>query len=417
MMYDAYRAYKAFHDMTAPARWMAGLTAEAYRQADIGELFWPILPFAAACEMMEGATLTHARPAWDFDPMDLGDRTFRVIEETVDETDFATLLRFRRSPAPANLPKVLVVAPISGHFSTLLRPTIQQMLGEHEVYVTDWKNARDVPVSAGRFGFDEHIDHLMRFLRAIGPDTHLFAVCQPCPAAIAATALLSEDGDPAAPASLILMAGPVDVGVNPTAVSAFATEHSLDWFERNLISQAPLGVAGYRRKVYPGFVQVSAFMSMNLERHVSRHLDLFQALARGEAERAEPIRSFYDEYYAVSDLTAEFFLETVDRVFQRRLLPRGELEWRGRRVDPSAIQAPLLTIEGERDDICSPGQTQAAHALLSGVPTELKRHYLQEGAGHYGVFSGSRWRGGVYPEVRRFVAEHQPQARLRAAAS
>lgn len=415
-MYDAYRAYKALHDLTAPARWMAGLAAEALRQAELGELFWPVLPFAAACEMIEGVALTHMRPAWDFGPMELGDRDFQILEEVVDETPFATLLRFRRSPAPASLPKVLVVAPISGHFATLLRPTIQQMLGEHEVYVTDWKNARDVPVSAGRFGFDEHVEHLLRFMRAIGPDTHLFAVCQPCPSAIAATSILSEDSDPATPASLILMAGPVDVGVNPTVVSTFAAEHSLDWFERTLISRAPLGVAGYRRRVYPGFVQVSAFMSMNMERHISRHVDLFRALAGGKAEQAEPIRTFYDEYYAVSDLAAEFFLETVDRVFQRRLLARGELDWRGRPVDPSKIdRTPLLTIEGERDDICSPGQTEAAHGLLSGLPPELKRHYLQEGAGHYGVFSGSRWREGVYPQVRRFIAEHQPRAlRLRA---
>ncbi len=410
-----YSAYKTWHDLAAPARWMAGLAAETLRQIEIGDLYLPMAPVAAAaCEMMEDVALTHQRPAWDFGPVEAGEPEIRILEETVLETPFASLVRFRRSLQRVGLPKVLVVAPISGHFATLLRPTIQRLLGEHDVYVTDWKNARDVPVSAGRFGVDEHIDHLLQFLRAMGPGTHLFAVCQPCPAAIAATALLAEDADPATPASLILMAGPVDARINPTAVSAFAAERPLDWFERCLISRAPLGVAGYRRKVYPGFVQIAAFMSMNLERHVSQHMDLFRALVRGEDSRADPIRTFYDEYYAVSDLTAEFFLETVDKVFQRFLLAKGELDWRGRRVDPSVIErTPLLTIEGERDDICSPGQTRAAHDLLSGLPDGMKRHHLQAGAGHYGVFSGSRWREGVYPELRRFIAEHDQHTRWR----
>jgi polyhydroxyalkanoate depolymerase len=412
-----YNAYKAFHDLAAPARWTAGLMAETLRQAEFGQWFWPALPIAAACEMVEGVALTHERPAWEFGPADSGEREFQVLEEKVLETPFATLLRFRRSPGPVDLPKVLVLAPISGHFATLLRPTVQTLLADHDVYVTDWKNARDVPVSAGRFGFDEHIDHVLQFMRAVGPGAHLFAVCQPCPSAIAATALLSQDNDPATPASLILMAGPVDTRINPTAVSSFAETHSLDWFEQTMITRVPLGMGGYRRKVYPGFMQIAAFMSMNLERHVSTHVDLFRALARGEAERAEPIRAFYDEYYAVSDLTAEFFLETVDRVFQRFLLAEGQLAWRGRRVDPSAItRTPLMTIEGERDDICSPGQTAAAHGLLTGLPDEMKRLYVQEGAGHYGVFSGSRWREGVYPELRRFIAENRPvSAALRAA--
>ena len=410
MIYDAYKAY---NDLLAPARWTAGLVAGALRQADLGVMFWPVLPVAAACEMVESVALSHERPAWDFGPMDLGDREFKIIEEKVAETPFATLLRFRRSPHPVDLPKVLVLAPISGHFSTLLRPTVQTLLAEHDVYVTDWKNARDVPVAAGRFGFDEHIDHVLQFLRAVGPGTHLFAVCQPCPSAIAATAILSEDSDPATPLSLTLMAGPVDARVNPTGVSSFAATHSLDWFEQNLITRVPLGMGGYRRKVYPGFIQISAFMSMNLERHMSTHADLFRALARGQSERAEPIRSFYDEYYAVSDLTAEFFLETVDRVFQRFLLADGQLEWRGRRIDPSVIdRTPLLTIEGERDDICAPGQTAAAHKLLTGLPAGMKHLYVQEGAGHYGVFSGSRWREGVYPQLRRFIAAHQPSRRL-----
>ena len=412
-----YSAYKAYSDLTAPARWMAGLAAESIRQVEMAGLFWPVLPFAAACEMMEGVALTHDRPDWNFGPVLIGDREFQVVEETVLETPFATLLRFRKSPS-LDMPKVLVLAPISGHFATLLRPTVETLLIDHDVYVSDWKNARDVPVGDGRFGFDEHIDHVLAFMRAVGPGAHLFAVCQPCPSAIAATALLSEDGDPATPLSLTLMAGPVDVRVNPTAVSSFAAQHPLEWFERSLISPVPLGVAGYRRKVYPGFIQIAAFMSMNLERHMTTHRDLYRALVRGEAERAEPIRAFYDEYYAVSDLAAEFFLETVDQVFQRHLLPKGELEWRGRPINPASIdRTALMTIEGERDDICSPGQTAAAHDLLTSLPADMKRHYTQEGAGHYGVFSGSRWREGVYPELRDFIAGRDAAKRRRRATS
>jgi poly(3-hydroxybutyrate) depolymerase len=414
MLYDAYKAYR---DLSAPGRWMAGLAAETIRQVELGQLFWPMLPFAAACEMLEGVALTHERPDWNFGPILVKGRQVGLTEETVLETPFARLVRFRKTPH-ADQPKVLVLAPISGHFATLLRPTVETLLEGHDVYITDWKNARDVPVGEGRFGFDEHIEHVLQFMRAVGPGAHLFSVCQPCPSAIAATALMSEDRDPATPLSLTLMAGPVDPRINPTAVSSFATQHPIEWFERSFVSRVPLGSGGYRRKVYPGFIQISAFMSMNLERHLSTHVDMFRALARGEAERAEPIRAFYDEYYAVSDMTAEFFLETVEKVFQQFLLPQGLLEWRGRRVDPGAIdRTALLTIEGERDDICSPGQTAAAHELLTGLPAEMKAHHLQEGAGHYGVFSGSRWREGVYPAMKAFIAARDAKKRPHLAVS
>ena len=401
-----YAAYQACHDLLTPVRAMAGVTAQTLRRMQPQQLFWGALPFAAACEMMETAALSHTHPDWNIGPAVVsGGRELEVVEETVLQTPFASLLRFRKEGAPRQ-PKVLLVAPISGHFATLLRPTVDALLPDHDVYVTDWRNARDVPVSRGRFGFDEHIDHLIAFLRATGEGTHLFAVCQPCPSAVAATALLAEDGDPCTPASLILMAGPIDTRVNPTSVSDFALEHPLEWFERHLITAAPFGAPGFSRHVYPGFLQIGAFMSMNLERHLSQHADLYRALARGEVERADPIRAFYDEYYAVSDLTAELFLETVDRVFQRHLLPRGELQWRGRRVDPGRIRAtPVMTIEGERDDICAPGQTAAAHDLLTALPDRMKRHHLQEGAGHYGVFSGSRWRSSIRPAVAEFIAE------------
>jgi polyhydroxyalkanoate depolymerase len=400
-----YTAYQACHDLLTPVRTMAGMTAQSLRRMQPQQLFWGALPFAAACEMMETAALSHTHPDWNIGPTVLCDgRECEVSQEAVLRTPFATLLRFGKQGAPRQ-PRVLLVAPISGHFATLLRPTVDALLPDHDVYVTDWTNARDVPVSAGRFGFDEHIDHLIAFLRATGPGTHLFAVCQPCPSAVAATALMSEDNDPCTPASLVLMAGPIDTRVNPTAVSEFAVEHPLEWFRAHLVTAAPFGSAGASRHVYPGFLQIGAFMSMNLERHMSQHGDLFRALARGEVERADPIRAFYDEYYAVSDLTAELFLETVDRVFQRHLLPKGELDWRGRRVDPGRIdRTPVMTIEGERDDICSPGQTAAVHALLTGLPDHMKRRHLQEGAGHYGVFSGSRWRSSIRPAAASFIA-------------
>jgi polyhydroxyalkanoate depolymerase len=407
-----YAAYQAVHDLLTPVRTMAGITAQTLRRMQPEQLFWSALPLAAACEMMETAALTHRHPDWSIDAVIEDDRQIPVEQKAVLTTPFAALVRFRRADA-RRLPKVLLVAPISGHFATLLRPTVDALVADHEVYVTDWANARDVPVAAGRFGFDEHIDHLMMFLRAVGPGAHLFAVCQPCPSAVAVTALMAEDQDPCTPLSLVLMAGPIDTRANPTVVSQFAIDHPLEWFRRHLVTAAPLGAGGYSRQVYPGFLQISAFMSMNMERHLSQHADLYRALARGEIERADPIRSFYDEYYAVSDLTAELFLETVDRVFQRHLLPKGELEWRGQRVDPSVIRnTPLMTIEGERDDICSPGQTEAAHALLTGLPKRMKRHHLQEGAGHYGVFSGSRWRTVIYPAVREFISTWQREPAL-----
>jgi poly(3-hydroxybutyrate) depolymerase len=412
-----YAAYQAYQDLTAPARFWAGATLANLRRFDPEGRFWPALPLAASLDLFESMTLSHDHPQWGLETALIRGREVPIAQETVVETPFGKLLHFRK-PIDLGHPKVMLVAPISGHFATLLRPTIEQLLPEHDVYVTDWKNARDIPAHEGRFGFEEHIDHLLRFLRATGPETHLFAVCQPCPSAIAATALLSEDADEAVPASLTLMAGPVDARVNPTSVSQFAVDHSIGWFERTMISTVPLGEPGYRRRVYPGFLQIAAFVSMNLERHLTAHQEVYRALARGETERARPTQTFYDEYYAVSDLTAEFFLETVDRVFQRHLLAKGELTWRGRRIDPGAItHTPLLTIEGERDDICSPGQTAAAHQLLTGVSDAAKQAYVQPAAGHYGVFSGSKWRNGIYPRLRAFIADagRRPAARRRAA--
>jgi polyhydroxyalkanoate depolymerase len=278
------------------------------------------------------------------------------------------------------------------------------MLPDHDVYLTDWANARDIGIWHGRFGFDEYVEHLMRFLEVMGPGSHMVAVCQPCVQALAAAALMAEDDHPAQPRSMTLMAGPIDCRVNPTAVNDLATRRPLSWFEANLISRVPLRFPGAMRRVYPGFLQLAAFMSMNAERHIKAQIDLYRALVKGDTQHADTIKAFYDEYFAVLDMTAEFYLETVQRVFQEYLLAKGELEWKGRRVNPRAIRrTALFTVEGERDDICAIGQTVAAHDLCSSLRPYRKKHYMQAGVGHYGVFAGKRWAGQIYPLVRNTI--------------
>jgi polyhydroxyalkanoate depolymerase len=278
------------------------------------------------------------------------------------------------------------------------------MLADHEVYITDWANARDVPVEAGRFGVDEHLDYLIRFMEEIGPGGHVLAVCQPCVQTLAAVAVMSEDRNPATPRSMTLMAGPIDVREGPTRVNDLAVSRPLSWFRRNLIGCVPRRFGGGGRRVYPGFVQVFAFMSMNMARHREAHRRLYRHLLRGETAEAERIKEFYDEYFAVLDLTEEFYLETVDRIFQKAELARGRFTYRGRTVDPGAIrQTALLTVEGGRDDICSLGQTAVAHELCRSLRPHLRRHHLQANVGHYGVFSGRRWEREIYPAVRSMI--------------
>jgi poly(3-hydroxybutyrate) depolymerase len=299
---------------------------------------------------------------------------------------------------------VLLVAPLSGHFATLLRDTARTLLQDHDVCITDWHNARDVGTAAGRFGFDDYVTHLIQWLEAMGPDTHVVAVCQPCVQVLAATAVMAEACSPAQPRSMTLMAGPVDVRISPTRVNELAMAKPIGWFEQNLIAEVPARFPGTGRRVYPGFVQLAAFMSMNIDRHRKAHLALYDALAKGDAVKAAPIKAFYDEYFAVLDLTEEFYLETVAIVFQEALLAQGRLTYRGRPVDPVAIRrTALLTVEGERDDICGIGQTGAAQDLCSGLKPYLKRHHLQPGVGHYGVFSGKRWEHQIYPIVRNLI--------------
>jgi len=393
-----YQAYQAHSDIMVPVRAFAGAAAT------IGPSGLPLArDLTAVYELIARTGLTHERPPFAVGPVEVGNRAAAVREQAALSTPFGTLLHFRKD-LDAPQPRVLLVAPLSGHFATLLRGTVHTMLPEHDVYITDWHNARDIALMHGRFGFDEYVEHLIRFLEAIGPGAHVVAVCQPCVAALAAVAIMAEAGNPATPRSMTLMAGPIDTRVNPTKVNALATSHSIEWFERSLIASVPIRYGGAFRRVYPGFVQLAAFMSMNLERHVKAHRELYGHLVNGEHEKAQATKSFYDEYFAVLDLTAEFYLETVRLVFQENVLARGELKWRGRRVDPGAIRRTmLLTVEGERDDICAVGQTLAAHELCRGLRPYLKRHHMQAGVGHYGVFSGNRWTSQIYPIVKNTI--------------
>ncbi len=399
-----YAAYQAAADLLAPLAGLSRLTGGTdHPLARLATRAGLLRRIAATAELMGRAGLSHARPSFEVERVTVRGQDYAVVEEVADATPFGTLLHFKKPGAPPQ-PRVLLVAPLSGHFATLLRGTVQTLLPEHDVYITDWHNARNVPLAAGRFGLDDYIAHVIRFLEAIGPGGHVIAVCQPCVQVLAAVAVMAEDRNPATPRSMTLMAGPVDSRVSPTRVDLLATQHSLAWFRRMLITEVPPRFAGAGRAVYPGFLQLTAFMQMNLERHVGAHIRMGEHLARGEKQEAKAIADFYDEYFAVLDLPAEFYLETVERVFQNHELARGLMSYRGRRIEPRAIRrTALLTVEGERDDICGVGQTLAAQELCASLRPALRRHHLQPGAGHYGVFSGRKWQGQIYPLVRNLI--------------
>jgi poly(3-hydroxybutyrate) depolymerase len=399
-----YQVYQAQSDMVGPARAMAQLAAANLGRPMPGLTEHQLVRrFSALCELLARSGLSHNRPAFGIDRIAVGNREVAVTEETVLQTPFCTLLRFRKDIDTAQ-PPVLLVAPMSGHFATLLRATVRTILPDHDVYITDWCNARNVSLWHGRFEFADFIEHIMRFLEALGPEAHVVAVCQPCVPVLAAVALMAEAGSEAQPRSMTLMAGPIDTRVNPTKVNELATSKPIEWFERHLIGVVPLRYAGAVRSVYPGFVQLMAFMLMNLDRHVKAHVELFDSLVKGDLEKAAATRAFYDEYLAVMDLPAEFYLETVRLVFQEHALPLGKLDVRGHRVDPRAIRRTFLfTVEGEKDDICAFGQTLAAHELCSGLRPYMRRHRLQSGVGHYGVFSGRRWSNEIYPILRSVI--------------
>ena len=399
-----YQNFQAYSDIAGPVRGIADMAAAALAQPLPGlsrNAFQRAV--GALCQLVARAGLSHRRPAFGIDTVNIRDRMVAVRETPVHQTPFCTLLHLEKDLV-AEQPRILLVAPMSGHFATLLRGTAQTLLVDHDVYLTDWHNARDIGLQHGRFDCDDFVDHVITFLQVIGPGAHVIGVCQPCVPVLAAAAIMAEDSDPAQPRSMTLMAGPIDTRVNPTEVNKLATSRSIEWFERNLIGTVPLRYAGALRRVYPGFVQLAAFMSMNLDRHVKAQIDLFCHLANGDDERAAAIRAFYDEYCAVMDLPAEFYLQTVRTVFQEHALPLGKFEWRGRRVDPSAIRrTALFTVEGERDDICAVGQTLAAQELCSSLRPYKKRHHVQTGVGHYGVFNGRRWSSYIYPIMRNII--------------
>jgi polyhydroxyalkanoate depolymerase len=398
-----YQAYQFQDDLWDPLR----LFASTMRSLANGG-YWGIgetmkRQLAAGLEMVSRFRLTHVRPDFGIASVLVGNRDLPITVEVALDLPFGKLLRFAKD-VDTPQPRVLVLAPLSGHFSTLLSGTVKTLLRDHEVYITDWANARDVPVDAGTFGVDDYIAYIIRFLEEIGPGAHILAVCQPCVQGLAAVAVMSAEKNPATPRSMTLMAGPIDPRESPTAVNEFAVAKSLKWFEGSVIAQVPGRYAGGGRLVYPGFLQLTAFMAMNMDRHRTAHKKLYGHLAAGELDEAKKIKDFYDEYFAVLDLTAEFYLETIDRVFQKAELATGEFTYRGKKVDPGQIRnTALLTVEGGRDDICSLGQTSAAHDLCHSLRPHLKRHHLQANVGHYGVFNGKRWEKEIYPVVRNMI--------------
>jgi poly(3-hydroxybutyrate) depolymerase len=358
---------------------------------------------AAAYELLDYTTRRRSKPEFGLKTVNTDAGPVPIEEVAVLREPFCRLLHFKRAGCE-KLPRLLVVAPLSGHFATLLRGTVEALLPEHDVYITDWIDARDVPVARGRFDLDGYIDYVMTFLRHLGPGTHVMAVCQPSVPVLAAAALMAEDNDPARPKSMILMGGPIDTRVNPTAPNDLAQSQSLQWFERNVITSVPMSYPGFLRRVYPGFLQLTGFMTMNLDRHMTAHWNLYEHLVEGDGDSVAAHQKFYDEYLTVMDLPAEYYLQTVKAVFQDHALPEGTFHWRDRKVDPGAItDIGLLTVEGELDDISGVGQTRAAHDLCRNLPESMKRHHHQPATGHYGIFSGRRWRNEILPRVHEAV--------------
>jgi poly(3-hydroxybutyrate) depolymerase len=422
MLYAAYElAYAAF----APARMAAGVGAKFWRS--------PLNPVAgswfgrstaAALDVFENMTRRYPKPEWELDNTVVNGVDVPLIIEEAAKEPFCTLLHFvrdkdalekaRGSAAPD--PKVLIIAPLSGHYATLLRGTVEAMLPDHDVYITDWADARHVPLSAGRFDLNTYIDYLIGFVRTIGRGTHTMAVCQPGPALLSAASIMAEDNDPLRPASMIIMGSPIDSRRSPTVPNKLSQERPYHWFEQNMIFTVPAPYAGAMRRVYPGFVQLYSFLSMNSDRHVNAHYDYFQQLVDGDGDSADKHRKFYDEYLSVLDMTEEFYLQTIREVFQEHTLADGKFMHHGRLVKPSVIaDIALMTVEGENDDISGIGQTQAAHDLCANLPESMRIDYIQPDVGHYGVFNGSRWRSEIQPRIAKFIRAAAKEAAKRPA--
>ena len=404
MLYDAYEMQRS---LLAGASTLANIGA--------GWLQNPVNPFAyngvspifaSALDVFAHASAPRGKPEFGFDRIIVNGREVAVHEEIALRRPFGQLKHFRREGVEGG-PKLLIVAPMSGHYATLLRGTVERMLPGHDVYITDWRDAKLVPTDQGRFDLDDYIDYLIGFLEHIGPGAHMLAVCQPSVPAYAAAAAMSRDKNPARPRSLTMMGGPIDTRKAPTAVNTVATDHPHSWFQRNLIATVPYSYPGSGRAVYPGFMQLAGFMAMNLNDHLTSHWEMFKHLVQGDGESADSTKGFYEEYRSVCDMTAEFYLQTVDVVFQRHLLPKGEFEHRGVTIDPGALKdVALLAIEGERDDISGIGQTRAALDISTGLPAKLKKYHLACGVGHYGIFNGSKWREQIAPVVEDWIRAH-----------
>jgi poly(3-hydroxybutyrate) depolymerase len=403
-----YWFYEVSHAALNPARAYAD-AARLYFKSPVNPLSFTTLgkSIAAACELFERSTRRYGRPEWRIDTALVGGERVPVQIASVWERPFCRLLHFQRSlthPPRRPQPKILIVAPMSGHYPTLLRGTVEAFLPNHDIYLTEWVDARMVPLADGAFDLDDYIDYLISILHKLQGDTHVIAVCQPSVPVLAAVALMEAEDDPCVPSSMVLMGGPIDTRSNPTAVNKLAEQRGTDWFRRNVITKVPFPNPGFMRDVYPGFLQLNGFMSMNLDRHLEAHKDLFMHLVQGDGDSAQKHREFYDEYLAVMDLAAEFYLQTVDTVFVRHALPNGAMTHRGTPVDPGRIhRVALMTIEGEHDDISGVGQTKAAHDLCINIPAERRAHYLQPAVGHYGVFNGSRFRAEIAPRIADFV--------------
>lgn len=407
MQKSGYFFYEAMHAVLGPARAASDAVGLFYRN--------PMNPLthtaygrsvSAACELFERTTRRYGKPAFGLPTTVINGQTVEVTERVVWKNTFCSLLHFER-----NLPKdtkpqqrLLIVAPMSGHFATLLRGTVEAFLPSHEVYITDWVDARLVPMSAGKFDLDDYVDYVKDMIRHLGPDVHVLAVCQPSVPVAAAIARLEAEDDPHIPRSMILMGGPIDTRESPTEVNKLAQKRGINWFKKHCIARVPFPHPGIMREVYPGYLQLSGFMAMNIDRHMNAHWDMFNHLVDGDGDSAEKHRDFYDEYMAVMDLTAEFYLQTVDVVFVKHSLPKGEMMHRDQKVDLGAIRrCALMTVEGENDDISGVGQTKATHALCKNLPAEKHLYHLQKDVGHYGVFNGSRFRKFIAPKIVEFT--------------
>ncbi|MGM5030192.1 polyhydroxyalkanoate depolymerase [Tardiphaga sp. 862_B3_N4_1] len=414
-MYEmAYASLNPARAMTDATRMLFQNPLNPFSQTEFGK------SVTAGCELFERTTRRYGKPEWGLHDTDVNGVRTPIEIRSVWEKPFCRLLYFdRKHPRPlrAPQPRVLIVAPMSGHYATLLRGTVEAFLPTHEVYITDWSDARQVPLAAGRFDLEDYIDYVIEMFHVLGGNVHVLAVCQPAVPVLAAVSVMEAENDPYVPLSMTLMGGPIDTRRNPTAVNNLAAEKGMDWFRNNVITKVPFPHPGIMRDVYPGFLQLSGFISMNRDRHVEAHRKLFENLVKGDGDLVDKHREFYDEYLAVMDLTAEYYLQTVDTVFVKHALPKGEMTHRGKPVDPSkVVNVALMTVEGENDDISGLGQTEATHMLCSSIPDERRVHYVQKGVGHYGVFNGSRFKSEIVPRVSDFMLS-AASARHRAAAA